>query len=76
NNTKVSESITKLLVPDVTQSHIIYHASTSSHPVPQDRWSRYQHIKLVNSIGNPGEGMLTRSMATKITTASASECLE
>nr|GEX31482.1 retrovirus-related Pol polyprotein from transposon TNT 1-94 [Tanacetum cinerariifolium] len=41
----------------------------------EDRWSREQHIELVNIIGNPGEGMLTRSMAAKLTAASASECL-
>ncbi|GJW59465.1 retrovirus-related pol polyprotein from transposon TNT 1-94 [Tanacetum coccineum] len=63
NNTEVSGSITESLVPDVTQSHILNQASTSSHPVPQDRWSRNQHIELVNIIGDPGEGMLTRSMA-------------
>ncbi|GJV51251.1 retrovirus-related pol polyprotein from transposon TNT 1-94 [Tanacetum coccineum] len=40
-----------------------------------DRWSRDQHIELVNIIGDPGEGMLTRSMAAKLTTASTSECL-
>ncbi|GKA35973.1 retrovirus-related pol polyprotein from transposon TNT 1-94 [Tanacetum coccineum] len=34
-----------------------------------------QHTKLVNIIGEPTEGMLTRSMATQITAASASECL-
>ncbi|GJV50630.1 retrovirus-related pol polyprotein from transposon TNT 1-94 [Tanacetum coccineum] len=39
------------------------------------RWSRDQHIEHVNIIGNPSEGMLTRSMATKLTVASASECL-
>nr|GEX39605.1 retrovirus-related Pol polyprotein from transposon TNT 1-94 [Tanacetum cinerariifolium] len=43
--------------------------------VPEDRWSRDQHIKLVNIIGNLGEGMLTRSMATKLIDASASGCL-
>ncbi|GJT00837.1 retrovirus-related pol polyprotein from transposon TNT 1-94 [Tanacetum coccineum] len=75
NNTEVSGSITEPLVPDVTQSHITNQASTSSHPVPQDRWSRDQHIELVNIIGDPGEGMLTRSMAAKLTAASASECL-
>ncbi|GJZ32809.1 retrovirus-related pol polyprotein from transposon TNT 1-94 [Tanacetum coccineum] len=75
NNTEVSGSITKSLVPNVTQSHISNQASTSSHPVPQDRWSRDQHIKLVNIIGDPGEGMLTKSMAAKLTAASASECL-
>ncbi|GJR03391.1 retrovirus-related pol polyprotein from transposon TNT 1-94 [Tanacetum coccineum] len=75
NNTEVSGSIIEPLVPDVTQSHITNQASTSSHPVPQDRWSRDQHIELVNIIGDPGEGMLTRSMAAKLTAASASECL-
>ncbi|GJS78438.1 retrovirus-related pol polyprotein from transposon TNT 1-94 [Tanacetum coccineum] len=43
--------------------------------VPDDRWSRDQHIELMNIIGDPGEGMLTRSMAVKLTAASASECL-
>nr|GEY83493.1 retrovirus-related Pol polyprotein from transposon TNT 1-94 [Tanacetum cinerariifolium] len=75
NNTEVSGAINEPLVPDVTQPHIPNHASTSSHPAPQDRWSRDQHIKLVNIIGNPGEGMLTRSMAAKLTATSASECL-
>ncbi|GJX60539.1 retrovirus-related pol polyprotein from transposon TNT 1-94 [Tanacetum coccineum] len=40
-----------------------------------DRWSRDQQIKLVNIIGDPGEGMLTRSMGAKLTAVSASECL-
>nr|GFA64376.1 retrovirus-related Pol polyprotein from transposon TNT 1-94 [Tanacetum cinerariifolium] len=40
-----------------------------------DRWSRDQHIKLVNIIGDPEEGMLTRSMTSKLTATSASECL-
>nr|GEV16372.1 retrovirus-related Pol polyprotein from transposon TNT 1-94 [Tanacetum cinerariifolium] len=75
NNTKGSGSITEPLVPDVTQSHISNQASTSSYPAPHNRWSRGQHIKLVNIIGNPGEGMLTRSMVAKLTAASTSECL-
>ncbi|GKB22830.1 retrovirus-related pol polyprotein from transposon TNT 1-94, partial [Tanacetum coccineum] len=37
--------------------------------------SRDQHIELVNIIGDPSEGMLTRSMAAKLTTTSTSECL-
>ncbi|GJX28201.1 retrovirus-related pol polyprotein from transposon TNT 1-94 [Tanacetum coccineum] len=41
----------------------------------EDRLLRDQHIKLVNIIGDPGEGMLTRSMAAKLIAASASECL-
>ncbi|GJW54420.1 retrovirus-related pol polyprotein from transposon TNT 1-94 [Tanacetum coccineum] len=60
-------------VPDVPQSHISNQASTCSHPVPQDRWSKDQHIKLVNIIGDPGEEMLTRSIAAKLTAASAKE---
>ncbi|GJT72157.1 retrovirus-related pol polyprotein from transposon TNT 1-94 [Tanacetum coccineum] len=75
NNTEVSGSITESLVSDVTQSHILNLASTNSHPVPQDRWSRDQHIELVNIIGDYGKGMLTRSMAVKLTAALASECL-
>ncbi|GJX70458.1 retrovirus-related pol polyprotein from transposon TNT 1-94 [Tanacetum coccineum] len=75
NNTKVSGSITEPFIPDVSLSHITNWAFTSSYPVPQDRWSRDQHIELVNIIGNLGEGMLTRSMAAKLITALASECL-
>nr|GEV66894.1 hypothetical protein [Tanacetum cinerariifolium] len=75
NNNEVSGSITKSLVPDVTQNRISNQASTSSHLFPQDRLSRDQQIKLVNIIGDPGEGMLTRIMATKLTATSASECL-
>ncbi|GJS42633.1 retrovirus-related pol polyprotein from transposon TNT 1-94 [Tanacetum coccineum] len=75
NNTEVSRSIIEPLVLNVTQSHITNQASTSSHPIPQDRWSRDQHIELVNIIGDLGEGMLTRSMAAKLTAALVSECL-
>ncbi|GJZ17574.1 retrovirus-related pol polyprotein from transposon TNT 1-94 [Tanacetum coccineum] len=75
SNTEVSRSIIEPLVPDVTQSHITNQVSTGSHHVPQDIWSRDQHIKHVNIIGDPGEGMLTRSMAVKLTAASTSECL-
>nr|GEV39588.1 retrovirus-related Pol polyprotein from transposon TNT 1-94 [Tanacetum cinerariifolium] len=71
DNTEASRPITEPLIPDVPQSHISNQASTSSYPVPQDRWSRDQHIEHVNITGNPGEGMLTRSMAAKLTAASA-----
>nr|GEV72098.1 retrovirus-related Pol polyprotein from transposon TNT 1-94 [Tanacetum cinerariifolium] len=40
-----------------------------------DGWSKDKHIELVNIIGDPGEGMLTRSTIAKLTAASASECL-
>ncbi|GJU68682.1 retrovirus-related pol polyprotein from transposon TNT 1-94 [Tanacetum coccineum] len=75
NNTKASIPITESLVPEVTQSQNTNHTSTSSHPAPQDRWSKDKHVELVNIIGDPGEGMLTRSMAAKLTAASASGCL-
>ncbi|GJR91755.1 ribonuclease H-like domain-containing protein [Tanacetum coccineum] len=63
------------MITQPTDPHITNQASTSSHPVPRDRWSRDQHIELVNMIGDSGKGMLTRSMAAKLTAASASECL-
>ncbi|GKB88288.1 retrovirus-related pol polyprotein from transposon TNT 1-94 [Tanacetum coccineum] len=75
SNEQNTPHIEDVEVHEVSQSQIIYHASTSSHPAPQDRWSRDQHIKLVNIIGEPTEGMLTRSMAVKLTIASTSECL-
>ncbi|GJS26632.1 retrovirus-related pol polyprotein from transposon TNT 1-94 [Tanacetum coccineum] len=42
---------------------------------PQDRWSQDKHIDMVNIIGNPGAGMLTRAMAKELSVASAHECL-
>ncbi|GJY67122.1 hypothetical protein Tco_0478460 [Tanacetum coccineum] len=44
-------------------------------PAPQDRWSQDKHIKMVNIIGNPRAGMLTRAMAKQLSAASAHECL-
>ncbi|GJX67780.1 retrovirus-related pol polyprotein from transposon TNT 1-94 [Tanacetum coccineum] len=40
---------------------------TQEKHVPKDRWSKDQHIELVNIIGDPSEGMLTRSMTVKLT---------
>ncbi|GJS35595.1 retrovirus-related pol polyprotein from transposon TNT 1-94 [Tanacetum coccineum] len=42
---------------------------------PQDRWSQDKHIEIVNIIGDPGSGMLTRAMARELSAASAHECL-
>ncbi|GKA73998.1 retrovirus-related pol polyprotein from transposon TNT 1-94 [Tanacetum coccineum] len=75
NNTEVSMSISESLVLDVPQPLVSNQASTSSHHVPQNKWSKDQHIELVNIIGDLGEGMLTISMAAKLTAAFASECL-
>ncbi|GJR92249.1 retrovirus-related pol polyprotein from transposon TNT 1-94 [Tanacetum coccineum] len=44
-------------------------------PASQDRWSQDKHIEMVNIIGNPGVGMLTRAMAKELSVASAHECL-
>ncbi|GKA70197.1 reverse transcriptase domain-containing protein [Tanacetum coccineum] len=74
-NTETSVPNIELSVPEVTQSQITQHASTSSHPAPQDRWSRDQHIEFVYIIGKPNEGMITRSMVAKLIAAAASECL-
>ncbi|GKG20505.1 hypothetical protein Tco_0380306, partial [Tanacetum coccineum] len=43
--------------------------------VPQDRWSQDKHIELVNIIGDPGAGMLTRAMAKELSATLAHECL-
>ncbi|GJW61444.1 retrovirus-related pol polyprotein from transposon TNT 1-94 [Tanacetum coccineum] len=75
NNTKTLVPITEPLVPEVPQSQSIHHTAISSYPVAQDRWPRDQHIELVNIIGDPREGMLTKSMTAKLTAVLASECL-
>ncbi|GJW01390.1 retrovirus-related pol polyprotein from transposon TNT 1-94 [Tanacetum coccineum] len=75
NITETSISITDLPDPKLTQSPITHHAYKSLNIVPQDTWSRDQHIEIVNIIGEPTKGMLTRSMAAKLIVASASECL-
>ncbi|GJT87638.1 retrovirus-related pol polyprotein from transposon TNT 1-94 [Tanacetum coccineum] len=74
-NTKTSVPIPETLVHKDHQSHDTNHASTSSYPITQDRWSSDQHIDIINIISDPGKGMLTRSVAAKLTTALASECL-
>ncbi|GKC98648.1 retrovirus-related pol polyprotein from transposon TNT 1-94 [Tanacetum coccineum] len=44
-------------------------------PVPQDRWSRENHIELVNIIGEPLAGITTRSRIRDSDAALASKCL-
>ncbi|GJU90100.1 retrovirus-related pol polyprotein from transposon TNT 1-94 [Tanacetum coccineum] len=43
--------------------------------IPQDRWSRENHIELVNIIGEPLTGITTRRKIRDSDAASASECL-
>ncbi|GJR36605.1 retrovirus-related pol polyprotein from transposon TNT 1-94 [Tanacetum coccineum] len=66
NRTETLICITKTLVFEAHRSQDTNHASTSSYPVAQGRLSIDQHIELVNIIGDPGEGMLTRRMAAKL----------
>lgn len=49
--------------------------SSNSYPKPQDSWTRSKIIELVNIIGEPTEGMLTRSKAAKLKAASGNICL-
>ncbi|GKB55987.1 retrovirus-related pol polyprotein from transposon TNT 1-94, partial [Tanacetum coccineum] len=46
------------------------HVPSMITPAPQDRWSQDKHIELVNIIGNPGAGMLTRAMAKQLSATS------
>nr|GEZ46926.1 hypothetical protein [Tanacetum cinerariifolium] len=48
---------------------------TLQHPIPQDRWLREKHIKLVNIIGEPIAGITTKSDVRDSKAASAHECL-
>ncbi|GJY54872.1 retrovirus-related pol polyprotein from transposon TNT 1-94 [Tanacetum coccineum] len=47
----------------------------SEPPIPQDRWSRDRHIELVNIIGEPLDGVTTRSRIRDTKAALAHECL-
>nr|GFC87335.1 retrovirus-related Pol polyprotein from transposon TNT 1-94 [Tanacetum cinerariifolium] len=43
--------------------------------VPQDRWSKENHIELLNILGKPQAGITTRSIIRDSEAASAHECL-
>ncbi|GJX21774.1 retrovirus-related pol polyprotein from transposon TNT 1-94 [Tanacetum coccineum] len=43
-------------------------------PCSSSKWSQDKHIELVNIIGNPRAGMLTRAMAKELSAALAHEC--
>ena len=78
NNISDTPEIMNTQIPEnVHESSPMNQASTSSssYPRPQDSWTKSKTIDLVNIIGEPTEGMLTRSMAAKLTAASANECL-
>nr|GEU47622.1 hypothetical protein [Tanacetum cinerariifolium] len=42
---------------------------------PKEKWSRDKHIELVNIVGNPRAGMLTRKMGKNLSAASVGKCL-
>ncbi|GJS89810.1 hypothetical protein Tco_0772446 [Tanacetum coccineum] len=67
NDTLVQDTIS-ILYPPLPIPSVVTAA-------PQDRWSQDKHIKLVNIIGNPGAGMLTRAIAKQLSAALAHECL-
>ncbi|GJS01069.1 retrovirus-related pol polyprotein from transposon TNT 1-94 [Tanacetum coccineum] len=50
-------------------------SQSSDLPAPQDRWSRDRHIKLVNFIGEPLDGVTTRNRIRESEAASAHACL-
>ncbi|GJZ49041.1 retrovirus-related pol polyprotein from transposon TNT 1-94 [Tanacetum coccineum] len=62
-------------VPNKIPIQSVYSLSIPSMAslVPQDRWSQDKHIELVNIIGDPGAGMLTRAMAKELSATSAHE---
>ncbi|GJS17625.1 hypothetical protein Tco_0412097 [Tanacetum coccineum] len=64
-NEQISEVAPSLSIP----SH------TTNPLTPQDRWSREKHIELVNIIGDPLDGVTTRSRVKDSKAASAHECL-
>nr|GEV61098.1 retrotransposon protein, putative, Ty1-copia subclass [Tanacetum cinerariifolium] len=66
NNIETSVPTTKPLVLEVIQTQDTSYALTNSYPVAHDRWSRDQHIELVNIIGDLEESMLTRSIYGKL----------
>ncbi|GKC60258.1 retrovirus-related pol polyprotein from transposon TNT 1-94, partial [Tanacetum coccineum] len=64
-------------ISDVQPSPTILHSVEVilQTPVPQDRWSREKHIKLVNIIGEPFADITTRSRIRDSDAASAFKCL-
>ncbi|GJS25466.1 hypothetical protein Tco_0454098 [Tanacetum coccineum] len=77
-NTKPSYSqVEDTSVPNTGTVSFVSPSSIPSmaSPVPQDRWFKEKPIELVNIVGNPGVGMLTRAMAKQLSAALAHECL-
>ncbi|GKB09420.1 retrovirus-related pol polyprotein from transposon TNT 1-94 [Tanacetum coccineum] len=66
---------TPIVVQPFPQINLPVADFVSGPPVPQDRWSREKHIKLVNIIGEPLAGITTRSRIRDSDVASAFECL-
>ncbi|GJT33185.1 retrovirus-related pol polyprotein from transposon TNT 1-94 [Tanacetum coccineum] len=69
------EQIINQPTKESSENNIENSIPTTEPLVRKDRWSNDPHVELVNIIGDPSEGMLTRSMAAKLTASSASKCL-
>ncbi|GKC69062.1 hypothetical protein Tco_1114945 [Tanacetum coccineum] len=59
----IIQAVSPLSIPSIATS------------APQDRWSREKHIELVNIVGNPRTGILTREINKELSAALAHECL-
>ncbi|GJS04747.1 hypothetical protein Tco_0321255 [Tanacetum coccineum] len=70
-----SPSTKDISAPNTTISSLPLPVPTMVTPAPQDKWSQDKHIELVNIIGNPEAGMLTRAMAKQLSAFLAHECL-
>ncbi|GJR57739.1 putative reverse transcriptase domain-containing protein [Tanacetum coccineum] len=68
---KDTSALNAILIPTNPSLSILSMASLA----PQTRWSKDKRINLVYIIGNPGAGMLTRSMAKDLSAASSHKCL-
>ncbi|GJQ95853.1 retrovirus-related pol polyprotein from transposon TNT 1-94 [Tanacetum coccineum] len=68
----IEDTSVQSIIPILNSSLLIPSMVTLA---PQDRWYQDKHIELVNIIGNPRAGMLTRAMAKQLSATSAHECL-
>nr|GEU86483.1 retrovirus-related Pol polyprotein from transposon TNT 1-94 [Tanacetum cinerariifolium] len=74
----LQDNVITELISDTYSSPTTISPSAEAIPQPsgpQDRWSRENHIKLVNIIGEPLAGITTRRRVRDSEAASAHECL-
>ncbi|GJT35114.1 retrovirus-related pol polyprotein from transposon TNT 1-94 [Tanacetum coccineum] len=73
NNEKTIDNLTNTKDIQISEHSSSPREKDMATPAPQDRWSQDKNIELVNIIGNPRVGMLTRAMAKELGAASAHE---